>query len=100
MNRRSAPSPIRPGHGSLYPLPATAVHACHDHAPGLSYDPTQMTIGSWAMAHGIAALTVDGPLAKWITSPDDLTDLATAIIHNTAESVYRASSVTGPAAVR
>jgi AcrR family transcriptional regulator len=71
-----------------YAIIRAAVQDCHDHAGRLPYDPAAMTIGAWAMAHGIAGLTVDGPLAKWMTSIDDLTILATAIIGNTAESIY------------
>lgn len=73
-----------------YTIIRSAVQACHDHAGDLSYDPTEMTIAAWAMAHGIAQLTVDGPLAKWFTAADPLSGLARNIIRNTAESIYRA----------
>jgi AcrR family transcriptional regulator len=71
-----------------YAIIRAAVQDCHDHAGGPSYETPVMTIGAWAMAHGIAALAVDGPLSKWMTSIDDLTAMATAIIRNTAESLY------------
>lgn len=74
--------------GEAYSIIRGAVQDCHDYAGELPYQPTAMTIGSWALAHGLAALAVDGPLAKWITHPDDLTALVTTIIHNTAESIY------------
>jgi AcrR family transcriptional regulator len=72
-----------------YTIIRSAVQACHDHSGDVPYDPTEMTIGAWAMAHGIAQLTVDGPLAKWFTEPDGRARLATSIIGNTAESIYR-----------
>ncbi len=72
-----------------------AVQACHDQAGELPYDPTEMTIGAWAMAHGIAQLTVDGPLAKWFTDPVALSHLARNIIDNTATSIYARPPGTG-----
>lgn len=72
-----------------YSIIRSAVQHCHDHANNLPYQPTTMTIGCWALAHGLATLTVGGPLTKWITSLDDLTTLATTIIHNFAHSLYQ-----------
>jgi AcrR family transcriptional regulator len=72
-----------------YVIIRSAVQACHDHVRGLPYNPTEMTIAAWAMAHGIAQLTVDGPLAKWFTDPTGLAGMASNIIRNTAESIYQ-----------
>jgi AcrR family transcriptional regulator len=79
---------VREAGAVAYETIRTAVYACHEEAGSLPYQPTIMTMGAWSMAHGIASLTVDGPLARLFPTVDEVDKLAETIIRATAESIY------------